>query len=413
MLSENLRLAVGIVSLVALLAIALTPAARGTEPVLEAGKLPPGSDAFSRALYGKLAEQEGNVAVSPASIQACVLLALGGARGETAAEIAKALQLSEQDAKNVGSLLDRALAAMRVPSGVPSKTTKLTIANSAWVQHGFPIENAYRQLLTTNNRAGFETVDFKNATGAARKAINAWVDTRTNHMIPQLLSPDAVPASTRLVLVNAVYFKARWLETFNKRATKEEPFRRPNQPDMPVQLMHQIGEFGYLETDTYQAVELSYVDSPYAMIVWLPKKVDGLPALEKHLATAEGIGELKNRRHTLVDLFLPRFKANSTLELADVLGELGMKLAFTANADFSGISREPIYVSAVVHQAVVEVDEEGTEAAAATAIVTPAAAAPPSEPPQPRLFRADHPFVYAIRHQQTGDVLFMGRVEKP
>ena len=114
-----------------------------------------------------------------------------------------------------------------------------------------------------------------------------------------------------------------------------------------------------------------------------------------------------------VDLFLPRFKVNSQIALAEVLQSLGMKQAFTKSANFSGITDEPLWISAVIHEAVVEVDEKGTEAAAATAIVFPTAAAPAEEPPKPKLFRADHPFVYAIRHRETGDVLFWGRVEKP
>jgi serpin B len=180
-----------------------------------------------------------------------------------------------------------------------------------------------------------------------------------------------------------------------------------------VPLMHLMHELRYAETDSYQVVQLSYRDSGYAMVVWLPRKMDGLAALEKQLTTDGTTPSLEKLDSKEVDLFLPRFKVKSQIALAEVLQSLGMKQAFTKSANFSGITDEPLWISAVIHEAVVEVDEKGTEAAAATAIVFPTAAAPAEEPPKPKLFRADHPFVYAIRHRETGDVLFWGRVEKP
>lgn len=368
------------------------------------------SDAFARALFAQLAGREGNLAVSPTSIESCVFLALAGAGGMTAEEIAQALKLSDRDAADVGRLLDRARAGAQSPTGKMSGS-QLTIANSAWFQRGFPIHDAYRKLLEANGRATFETVDFATQTEVARAAINAWVDRETKHKIPELFDSGSLDGSTRMVLANAIYFKGLWRHPFKKEATTNEPFHRPGAADVTVPLMHLNHKFRYLEAGAYQIVELPYEKSPYAMIVWLPKKLDALAGLEQTL-TGQGINvSLAKLANTQVDLFLPRFKVGSNLGLADVLSALGMKAAFTPAADFSGISDEPLAISKVVHQALVEVDEEGTEAAAATGIVGVTAAA--IEPVRPKVFRADHPFLFAIRHAASGEVLFFGRVETP
>jgi serpin B len=365
------------------------------------------SDAFARSLFAQLPDGV-NVAVSPSSIEACVLLAFAGARGETADAIAKALELGEADRQDLARLLARS----QVRGGSGKNAPILTVANSAWVERGFPIVPSYRKLLEASAGATFETVDFSTASDAARTAINRWIDTKTNHKIRELLGPGAVDASTRLVLANAVYYKGRWLEPFPKRATKDAPFHRPGQKDVNVPLMFLHHDFRYLETDTYQAVEIPYQNSPYAMIVWLPRKIDGLAKLESEWAGEGATKSLEKLATAEVELYLPKFKVEATLSLAETLGALGMGQAFTPAADFSGISSEKLWISAVVHQALVEVDEEGTEAAAATAIVAPTAALAPEERVK-KVFRADHPFLFAIRHGETGEMLFLGRVETP
>jgi serpin B len=181
-------------------------------------------------------------------------------------------------------------------------------------------------------------------------------------------------------------------------------------PDISLPMMHQSETLRYAETDAYQAVEMRYDESPYAMVVWLPRKIDGLEALEKALADGEMEKSLKKLAAKPIDLVLPRFKVDSNVSLIDVLASLGMKQAFTPSADFSAITSEPLSISAVVHRALVEVDEEGTEAAAATGIVAVTSAL--VDRPKP-VFRADHPFVFAIRNTTTGDILFMGRLMTP
>ncbi len=216
--------------------------------------------------------------------------------------------------------------------------------------------------------------------------------------------------TTRLVLANAVYFKANWMFPFDKRVTQEQPFHRPGAADVTAQLMHAVERHEYYETDTYQVVTLPYAHGPYEMAIWLPREVDGLDRLEAALA-GEGAAGLDHLQRKRVNLLLPRFKVSGDTSLGKVLADMGMAGAFTRSADFSGITDEPLWISAVVHRALVEVDEEGTEAAAATAIVAVGTAAP--APEEIKVFRADHPFLFAIRNHDTGELLFMGRVVEP
>lgn len=380
---------------------------------------PHSGDAFARALLAELAGQKGNVVVSPASIESCVLLALAGARGETARQIELALQLAADSPVDVGVLLDRfqpdapRQEKPAKPPGGKTSEQSLVIANSVWVQSDFPIRADYRKLLETNQRATFELVDFAHEPEAARKAINSWVDTQTKHKIPELLGSGSLDRSARLVLCNAIYFRGKWASPFEKDLTREQPFHRPGQRDINVPLMYQQDYFGYLETETFQAIELPYAGRDEALIVWLPRRPEALAELEKSLSSGGLAPTLKEMRRKEVKLFLPRFKIGATLALADTLAAMGMKKAFTPAADFRGLSEESLSISAVIHQALVEVDEVGTEAAAATAIVAVTAAAPQPDPPKPVVFRADHPFVFAIGNQDTGEVLFLGRVDNP
>jgi serpin B len=369
-------------------------------------------DGFARRLFARLAVEPGNVVVSPASVESCVALALAGARGQTAAQIVETLGLTPAERNDPGLLIDRyRTPAAQGPSNKDDPSA-LVVANSAWVQKGFPIHAAYRELLATNDRATFELVDFATQTEAARLAINAWVDVKTQHKIKELLAPGVLDSSARLVLANAIYFKGRWLEPFDKDATQDQPFHRPDAADVTVPLMHRDARYKYLETESYQAVQLPYVQGDLSMAVWLPRSADGLADMEREICTQGIANSLAKLRPSAVDLYVPRFKLDEQSSLGEALVALGMKDAFSPRADFSGISDQPLSLSAVVHQALVEVDEEGTEAAAATGAIAVTSAALPDVAPK-KIFRADHPFVFAIRNHRSGDVYFMGRMAKP
>jgi len=369
-------------------------------------------DGFARRLYARLAVEPGNVVVSPASVESCVALALAGARGQTAAQIVETLGLSPAQRNDPGLLLDRYREPAAAAPPTKDDPAALVVANSAWVQKGFPIHAAYRQLLTAKDRATIEQVDFAMQTEAARKAINAWIDEKTQHKIKELLGPGVLDSSARLVLANAIYFNGQWLDPFDKDATQDQPFHRPGAADENVPLMHRDARFKYLETDSYQAVQLPYVQGDLSMAVWLPRRADGLAAMEREIFSQGIADSLAKLRSSVVDLYLPRFKLDEQSSLGDALVALGMKDAFSSRADFTGISDQPLSLSAVVHQALVEVDEEGTEAAAATGAIAVTSAALPDTTPK-KVFRADHPFVFAIRNHRTGDIFFMGRMVKP
>jgi serpin B len=380
-------------------------------------KIVPADDGFARALFARLSAGEGNVVVSPASVESCLLLALAGARGETAAQIAEMLHVSgdgpaDKKSVDVGRLLDRYRSLAAEPSQDKNSKNRLVIANSAWVQRGLPIHDAFSKLLQTNDRATCNIVDFAAETEAARSAINAWVDAQTQHKIKELLAPGTLDSTARLVLANAIYFKGQWIKPFDKALTRVQPFHRPGAADIRVPIMHKDSRFSYFETESYQALELPYLQDGMAMVVWLPRKAENLAAVEREISSASIANSLSKLTLTSVEVFLPKFDVDQNTSLGDVLMALGMKDAFSPAADFSGITDERLALSAVVHQALVEVDEQGTEAAAASGAIAVTAAALPDRG-EKKVFRADHPFVFAIRNRQTGHILFAGRVEKP
>jgi serpin B len=256
-------------------------------------------------------------------------------------------------------------------------------------------------------------VDFKQAE-QARKTINSWVEEQTDQKIQDLLPPGVLNADSRLVLTNAIYFKARWEHEFSKSATKDAPFHLAARQQVMVPTMQRQARLRYGESGDVQVLELPYVGyQGLSMLILLPKKIDGLTDLEKAL-TSENLQKwsagLKSRP---VNVHLPKFKMTSDFDLADLLSSMGMSLAFSDNADFSGMSaEEPLAISAVIHKAFVDVNEEGTEAAAATAVAMRFGAAMP-RPEEPIEFRADHPFVFLIRDSRTDAVLFLGRLVNP
>ena len=218
-------------------------------------------------------------------------------------------------------------------------------------------------------------------------------------------------AATRLVLTNAIYFKGDWATQFKKDRTQDEPFTLLNGSTVQTPMMNQKARFGYAETDAIQVLEMPYVGEELTMVVLLPRKTDGIGELEKGLTT-ENLAQWLDKAHKReVIVAMPKFKMTSKFSMADVLRTMGMMDAFTPAADFSGMTgRRDLFISAVIHQAYVDVNEEGTEAAAATAVTMTLTAALPTQPP---VFRADHPFLFLIRDKASGSILFLGRLMNP
>lgn len=379
-----------------------------------------GNNKFALELYTKLRSREGNLFFSPYSISTALAMAYAGARGETETEMAKVLHFPTVPGETVA--VNDKFARMRFHSVFGNIVKdlnvrgrkggyELTVANALWGQKGYRFLEEFLELIKTNYDGQLNEIDFIRATEAARKAINVWVEKKTNNKIKNLIRKGVLSSMTRLVLTNAIYFKGNWARQFKEDRTKKTPFTLADGRKMDVAMMNQTGRFKYMETESFQGLELPYVDDELSMIILLPKEFDGLDEFEKTLTVenlSEWMDELRNRE---VRVSIPKFKMTSQFGLASVLKSMGMIDAFSANADFSGMNgKRDLFISAVIHKAYVDVNEEGTEAAAATAVTMKLTSVGPTRIP---VFRADHPFLFLIRDNHSGSILFIGRVMNP
>ena len=369
-----------------------------------------GDNQFAVDLYSQLdREQAGkNLFFSPTSVSVALAMTAAGAHGPTQSEMANVLHL-DADLAQAHAHYHRLLAQWNAVG--EKRAYQLRVANRLWGQKGYSIRPDFLALTRQQYGAEMLLLDFAQADAASRE-INHWVEQQTNGKIKDLIPPRSLDATTRLVLTNAVYFKGDWVQPFDKRNMREEDFAVSGQGKVKVPLMHQQTKFGYAEEETFQVLELPYAGQELSMVVLLPKNADGLPELEKSL-TVDTFAALMSKLHVReVNAYLPKFKLETSFGLKPTLAAMGMKRAFTGEADFSGISTtEALYISAVLHKAYVDVNEEGTDAAAATGVVMKAMAV---RRPQPiPVFRADHPFLFLIRDTKAGSILFMGRLTKP
>lgn len=373
----------------------------------EVNALVDGNNDFGMTLYQRLAQKDGNLFLSPYSISNAFGMTYAGAKGNTAAEMKTTLRFNLAD-ERLHPAFAKLIASLDAAG--KKKPFQLTIANRLWGQKDYGFLPAFTDIGKKHYGAGLEEVDYINATEDARKAINAWVEKQTKDKIKDLVPPGVLDDKTRLVLTNAIYFKAPWLSPFSPKQTKQGTFDLGNGKTVKADMMHQNQRTSFADLGAFTAVQLPYEGYEQSMVILLPKKKNGLADLEKNLTAANlkaWLGKLSTHQ---VDLAIPKFKMTAEFRLKEILQEMGMKDAFAAGkADFSGMAtREKLYISAVLHKAFVEVNEAGTEAAASTAIVVGATSLP-----QPATFHADHPFVFLIRDQRTGSILFVGRVADP
>jgi len=366
-----------------------------------------GNTAFAFDLYAELKDEDGNIFFSPYSISSALAMTYAGAKANTKKQMAEVLHFGLEQ-----KLIHAAFSEIQQKLNKNGKkgTYELNIANALWGQQGYPFMKEFIDMLNENYGAGLNEVDFINATEVVRKNINKWVENQTNDKIKDLIQPGVLSSYTRLVLTNAIYFKGMWASQFKKDQTKDAPFTLLNGKKAEVPMMHQKEQFKYSETNDLKVLELSYRGDEISMLILLPKKFDGLKDLENSL-TADKLNQWLPKRKTEVLVYLPKFKMTSQFMLADVLNSMGMTDAFSLPpADFSGMTgKKDLFISAVIHKAFVDVNEEGTEAAAATAVVM----ATESVAPEPPVFRADHPFIFMIRDNFSGSILFVGRVVNP
>ncbi len=380
-----------------------------------------GNNEFALELYAKLRSAEGNLFFSPYSISSALAMAFVGARGSTEEQMAAVLHFPTNINKAEDSArmpLDRRRFASVFGEVIKDLNNrgregryKLAVANALWAQKDYGILAEFLELAKTGFDGKLQEVDFVSASEKARTTINAWVEERTNEKIKDLIAKGVLDSMTRFVLTNAVYFKGDWASKFNEERTEDAPFTLASGDRIDVPMMNQVKKFGYMETDAFQALELPYVDDELSMIILLPKKLDGLTELEKGL-TPESLSQILEDIHKQeVVVSIPKFKMTSQFSLADVLKSMGMQDAFSDRADFSGINgQKNLLISAVIHKAYVDINEEGTEAAAATAVTIKLTSIGPVQTP---IFRADHPFLFLIRDNNSGSILFFGRLMSP
>jgi serpin B len=286
------------------------------------------------------------------------------------------------------------------------------VANSLWGQQGFSFKADFLDLLARDYGAGMRLVDFEKDPESARQAVNAWVSDATAKRITDILPPGSVDTLTRLVLANAIYFKAPWMQPFDSNDTQNADFHHLDSSTVSVPMMQRSGEMSYAEGDAFQLLELPYAGGQVSMLVLLPK-AGSFSDVAKDLTAAQLDQAISSLQMAQVNLTLPKFKFDWSAALPDDLKALGMTDAFDSNkADFSGMDgAKDLYISNVLHKSFVAVDENGTEAAAATAVVMETMSMPVQQ--NPVEFKADRPFLFLIRDNPTGTILFMGQVMDP
>jgi len=372
-----------------------------------------GNSAFAFELYqAALKGKEGNLFYSPHSISLALGMTYAGARGDTAGQMATTLHfMLEQDRLHPAfNWLDAELARRgEGAQGKDGEGFRLNIVNAIWGQKDYEFLTNFLDLLAENYGAGLRILDFINETEKSRLTINDWVSDQTEGRIEDLIPQGAIDALTRLVLTNAIYFNAAWECPFDEDMTADGPFYLLDGGKVTVPMMKQTESFGYTKGEGYQAVELLYDGDELSMVILLPAS-GNFEAFEEGLQAQKVSDIISGLQLTEVALTMPKFEFESEFSLKDTLAEMGMPIAFSGAADFSGMTGNPeLCISEVVHKAFVAVDEAGTEAAAATAVIMKLTAVP--EPPVP--VTIDRPFIFLIRDIETGAILFVGRVLNP
>ena len=378
----------------------LAPAVAGDARVLVDA-----NNRFAIDIYSRLRGDPGNLFLSPYSMSAAFAMAYAGAAGQTRDEMAKVFHFTLP-----ANQLHATFGALRqsLDRGAARGAYELRTANRAWGQKGFPFLPAYVEVTRDDYGAPLEEADFMGAYESARQAVNGWVQNQTHDRIKDLFPPGSIDNLTRLVLANAIYFKGLWSQPFDPARTVNSGFSLDRSTEVEVPTMIQESEFRTAAAEGVQLLELPYQGNDLSLVVVLPRSVDGLAGIEEQLTWDQLSGWLAQLAPRTLEVKLPSFKFSSKFTLNATLSDMGMPAAFApTGADFSGMDgRRDLHISAAIHQAFVEVNEKGTEAAAATGIAVGVTSVGP-------MFVANHPFLFLIRDHVTGSILFLGRVMDP
>jgi serpin B len=371
-----------------------------------------GNSAFAFELYRAVRQEEGNLFYSPYSISLALAMTYAGARNETAQQMTDTLQfmLEQERLHPAFNWLDAELAERgEGAQGKDEEGFRLNIVNAIWGQKDYTFLSDFLDVLAQNYGAGLRILDFINETEKSRLTINDWVSDQTEGRIEDLIPQGTIDALTRLVLTNAIYFNAAWEYPFDDDMTADGPFYLLDGGQVIASMMKQTESFGYTDGEGYQAVELLYDGDELSMVILLPTS-GNFEAFEEGLQAQKVSDIIGGLQLAEVALTMPQFEFESEFSLKDTLAGMGMPVAFSGAADFSGMTGTPdLCISEVLHKAFVSVDEAGTEAAAATAVIVGETAMPG----QPVEVTVDRPFIFLIRDIETGAVLFVGRVLNP
>ncbi|XP_074432189.1 heterochromatin-associated protein MENT-like isoform X2 [Larus michahellis] len=371
------------------------------------------TNSFTLDLYKKLNETSKgqNIFFSPWSIATALAMVYLGAKGDTATQMAEVS--SEKQAENIHSGFKELLSAINKPRS----TYLLKSANRLYEEKTYPLLPKFLQLITSYYNAKPQAVNFKTAAEQARALINSWVENETERKIQDLLPAGSLNSRTVLVLVNAIYFKGKWEKKFLEKNTSERPFRLSKTKTKSVQMMFLRDTFLIFHETTmkFKIIELPYMENELSMFILLPDDINdnttGLELVERELTYGK-LAEWTRSDSMIkaeVDLYLPKLKVEENYDLKSTLSRMGIRNAFDpVQADFTGMSaKKDLFISEIIHKAFVEVNEEGTEAAAATGVLVLRSKTPTMT------FKADHPFLFFIKHNKSQTILFFGRLCSP
>lgn len=386
---------------------AFSQTSNNTANPVDAAGVVSANNQFAFDLYAKYKSKEGNIFFSPYSISTALAMTYEGARGKTQEEIQAVFHFPIDD-----NARRNAFAEIYYEINKKDKDYTLSTANALWAEKDYQFLPEYFNLIDKYYGGKVTNLNFVREPEASRLTINNWVEEHTNNRIKDLISPGAISDLTRLILTNAVYFKGKWFKEFDPELTKEEDFKVTPGRSINVQMMNLSTKgLSYFENDQLQILELPYEGEDLSMVILLPKSSD-LKNLEESLTTEKLSEWRKGLYEREVKVYIPKFKFESKYFMAGDLTAMGMPTAFDPTADFSGMTgQKDLFISQVIHQAFVEVNEEGTEAAAATAVGMYLKAI--AIPEDSKIFKADHPFIFIIEERKTGNILFLGRVNEP
>ena len=381
----------------------------------EASSITGANNQFAFDLFARYKSNKNNVFFSPYSIVSAAGMVYEGARGKTADEIQSAFGFPKDANKRLADF-----SSINFDINKPDKKYTLSVANALWGQKDYPFSQNYLDTISTNYGGNATNLDFVSDTEGSRQTINNWVADKTNQKIQNLFPQGSIGSETRLVLTNAIYFKGKWQTPFDKKDTEDKSFVPGWGLIRKTSTMIDKGsEYKYGEDLTSQIIELPYASHELSMYVVLPRNGIFYPLNGFWFDNSFNLQKFESLKSSMnyekVDVYLPKFKFETEYELNNALSKMGMSTVFSPNADFSGTSeKKGLFINEALHKAYIDVDEEGTEAAAATGfgMMTMGIGGPHFAPP-PKIFRADHPFMFVIVHNVTGTILFLGKVNNP